>query len=1077
MARTLVSPGVSVDIIDESFYAPSGPGTVPFIILASQQDKTNPSGTLAEATTAANAGKVYSVSSRRELLNLFGAPVFPKNASGSAIFGSEIAEYGLLTAHSVLEISSRAYVMRANIDLAQLAGSATRPTGNVEAGTVWLDTSSTAWGIFEWSSTTETFTVKAPRVIVDANELQSGVPKTSIGKKGDYAIVGTNINNPCYYKNNNNTWVLVGSTSWQNSWPAITSSNANPTLTIGNSIEINTEVVTLAGTTVTSLASSINSAAITGVTAAASGGYLYIYATSAATSDGSTVDGKISISNISGTPLTALGVTAGDYACPVLTYAAHTSVPEWKSFDTTPRPTGAVWVKTTAVSSGANMYIYRFNGNTETWQLQTVNLYDTDSRANYRLDPTRGGLGIPLNSLYMLYDVTNNDTLTYKLMRRAATGNTTVSGTANPTFVIGETFTIRASTVGSGLLSNAVTVTMTGTTATSFVADLLNADVDYVTASVGANGEVIIEHTAGGVIQVTDVSGTPIADAGIDSNTDFVRQTSSGVLVFSNWVNATYETSSSAPVAAPADGTLWYASSPLEVDIMINTGSAWEGYQNVVADARGFDLSDTDPNGPIISSAEPTEQSDGTALVYGDLWIDTSDLENYPVIHRWESSGGEDKWIQLDVTDDSSENGVTFGDARWDTDGTADPVLDPKPAIIDLLTSDYVDLDAPDPTIYPRGVLLFNTRRSSYNVKEYQSNYYNATDFPLETLPDVKAAWTSVSGSKSNGVPYMGRKAVRNMVVAALKSAIDLNEEIREDARFFNLIACPGYPELTQNMVALNTARRETAFVIADLPMGLSSDTTTLENYLTNTSGETETNEDALVTNNQFVAAFYPSAGLANDTTGTQVAVPSSHMILRMIVRSDNNSFPWFAPAGEQRGQIDNATAIGYVNRANGNFVSIGTREGLRDLLYQNRVNPITVFSGIGILNYGQKTRSSVNSSLDRINVARLVNYIRYQLERITKPFIFEPNDKITRDEAKQIVEALLNEITANRGLYDYLVVCDESNNTPSRIDRNELHIDVAIEPTKAVEFIYIPVRLKNTGEIENGDNFSALTI
>ena len=135
------------------------------------------------------------------------------------------------------------------------------------------------------------------------------------------------------------------------------------------------------------------------------------------------------------------------------------------------------------------------------------------------------------------------------------------------------------------------------------------------------------------------------------------------------------------------------------------------------------------------------------------------------------------------------------------------------------------------------------------------------------------------------------------------------------------------------------------------------------------------------------------------------------------------------------------------------------------------------MFSGIGILNYGQKTRSSVNSSLDRINVARLVNYIRYQLERITKPFIFEPNDKITRDEAKQIVEALLNEITANRGLYDYLVVCDESNNTPSRIDRNELHIDVAIEPTKAVEFIYIPVRLKNTGEIENGDNFSALTI
>jgi hypothetical protein len=1077
MARTLVSPGVSVDIIDESFYAPSGPGTVPFILIASQQDKSNPSGTLAEATTAANAGKVYSVSSRRELLNLFGAPIFPKNASGSAILGSEIAEYGLLTAHSVLEISSRAYVMRANVNLAQLSGSASRPVGNPAAGTLWLDTSSTSWGIFEWSSTTETFTVKRPRVITSESELQGGVPKSSIGKKGDYVIVGTNINNPLYFKNINNTWVLVGGTAWKNSWPTISSSNVNPTLVAGNSIEINTEVITLTGTTVTALAANINSAGITGVSATATGGYLYIFATSSATSDGSTVDGKISINNVSGTPLTALGIIARSYASPAVQLSAHTSVPEWKSFDSTPRPTGSIWVKTTAVSSGANIYVYRFNANTNRFQLQTVNLYDSDTIAISRLDPTRGGLGIPLNSLYMQHDVTSNNTVTFKLMSRASTGRTVVVGAANPTFVIGESFLIRSSVIGSGSLGAFTTITMTGTTATSFVTDVLNADIPNVNAFVGTNNEVVIEHTTGGVIQVQDVNGTPIGDTGIDTNTDFVRSTPTGALIFSNWVNATYITSSAAPVSAPADNTLWYASSPLEVDILINTGLGWEGYRNVLSDARGYDLSDTDPNGPIISATAPTEQSNGSALVYGDIWISTSDLENFPVIFRWQSTGGEDKWVELDKTNDFSEDGVTFGDARWDMDGTSDPVLDPKPLISELLTSNYVDLDAPDPTIFPRGVLLFNTRRSTYNVKEYRSNYYNATNFPLETLPEVKSAWVTASGSNSNGVPYMGRKAVRSMVVAALKSAIDLNEELREDARFFNLIACPGYPELTQNMVALNTARRETAFVIADLPMGLSSDTTTLENYLINTSGETESNEDALVTNNQFVAAFYPSAGLTNDTTGTQVAVPSSHMILRMIVRSDNNSFPWFAPAGEQRGQIDNATAIGYVNRTNGNFVSIGTREGLRDLLYQNRVNPITVFSGIGILNYGQKTRSSVNSALDRINVARLVNYIRYQLERITKPFIFEPNDKITRDEAKQIVESLLNEITANRGLYDYLVVCDESNNTPSRIDRNELHIDIAIEPTKAVEFIYIPVRLKNTGEIENGDNFSALTI
>ena len=83
---------------------------------------------------------------------------------------------------------------------------------------------------------------------------------------------------------------------------------------------------------------------------------------------------------------------------------------------------------------------------------------------------------------------------------------------------------------------------------------------------------------------------------------------------------------------------------------------------------------------------------------------------------------------------------------------------------------------------------------------------------------------------------------------------------------------------------------------------------------------------------------------------------------------------------------------------------------------------------------------------------------------------MFEPNDTITRNEVKNAVEQLLNDITAKRGIYDYLVVCDETNNTPARIDRNELYIDIAIEPTKAVEFIYIPVRIKNTGEIEAGN-------
>jgi phage tail sheath protein FI len=98
--------------------------------------------------------------------------------------------------------------------------------------------------------------------------------------------------------------------------------------------------------------------------------------------------------------------------------------------------------------------------------------------------------------------------------------------------------------------------------------------------------------------------------------------------------------------------------------------------------------------------------------------------------------------------------------------------------------------------------------------------------------------------------------------------------------------------------------------------------------------------------------------------------------------------------------------------------------------------------------------------------VSRLIAFLRGRLEEIGNQFVFEPNDQITRNEITNAVTGLLNDLVAKRGIYDYLVVCDLSNNTPARIDRNELYVDIAIEPVKAVEFIYIPVRLKNTGTI-----------
>jgi hypothetical protein len=537
----------------------------------------------------------------------------------------------------------------------------------------------------------------------------------------------------------------------------------------------------------------------------------------------------------------------------------------------------------------------------------------------------------------------------------------------------------------------------------------------------------------------------------------------------SNWVEFDMTANEGAPVAAPADLTNWFFSVVDEVDIMVNTSAGWRGYKNVSYDNNGFPLpsgsNTTDPNGPIVSATEPTVQSDGTALVFGDIWIDTSDLENYPIINRWQLVDGAGDWVRIDNSDQTSSQGVLFADARWAPNGTTDPVDDPIPTILDLLTSNYLDVDAPVSSIYPVGMLLFNTRRSGYNVKQYRVNYFNSARFPDTSLPTEKSAWVSASGLQSNGAPYMGRKAQRAMVVKAMKAAIDTNSALRDEDNTFNLIAAPNYPELQPNMIDLNAVRGETGFIIGDTPMRLPDNATAIQAWATNAAGATSTGEEGLTARNTYMGLFYPS-GIASDLSGNLVAVPPSHMMIRTILRNDNIAYPWFAPAGTRRGTIDNASSIGYLDSTTGEFVTTKTNIGIRDVLYLNQINPLVFFTGNGLLNYGNKSSFNSQSALDRINVARLVAYIRRQLTIAARPFVFEPNDALTRQEISGVVETLMVDLVAKRGLYDYLVVCDESNNTPARIDRNELWVDVAIEPVKAVEFIYIPVRVFNTGEI-----------
>jgi phage tail sheath protein FI len=308
----------------------------------------------------------------------------------------------------------------------------------------------------------------------------------------------------------------------------------------------------------------------------------------------------------------------------------------------------------------------------------------------------------------------------------------------------------------------------------------------------------------------------------------------------------------------------------------------------------------------------------------------------------------------------------------------------------------------------------------------------------------------------------MGAAAQNIMIVKAIQAAITANEDIRAEDLYFNLIAAPGYVEAIDEMLVLNEDRKQTAFVVGDTPFTLNATGTSLQNWATNASVALGNGADGLVSASKYFAAWYPS-GLSTNVDGTDVVVPPSHMALRTIAYNDQVAYPWFAPAGLQRGIVNNAGAVGYVN-ASGQFITVKLNEGQRDILYINGINPIRVMPQGGIVIFGQKTRQPFASATDRINVVRLENYLRYQLNNLAQPFLFEPNDSTTRKAVKDAFDRFLSELITLRGLYDFLVVCDLSNNTPARIDRNELWIDIAIQPVKAIEFIYIPIRIRNTG-------------
>ena len=1114
----LVSPGVEVNVIDESFYTPAAAGTVPMVFVATASNKTKSSGTgIAAGTSKANAGQPYLITSQRELGETFGDPLFYSDNNGNMIHGGELNEYGLQAAYSALGVSNRVYVVRADIDTTELTASATAPGAEAANGAYWFDTSTSNYGILQWNGAGitvvggQTFTTKTPTVLTVTTDLVSGLgsaPKASIGAIGDYAIDANDTMNRMYYKtpgfgttaqrvSNVGTWVEVGSDAWKASWAVTRGTATNPDLTAAGAaseaISINTTSVPFTGneTNIADLVSLINTAGIAGVTAALVDGSIEIYGNSLSESNGSVADGKVALAaGGSGDLLTDLGLTVGTYSTARLEAAPHTAVPAFKSGDTTPAPSGSVWIKTTTPNGGAKLSVKQYSTATQLWSTVPTPIYTTPEGALYGLDKTGGGANLLAGALYAKVNVDElaNPIGNYKVYSRAVAGATSIAGAAISASGVAAatyTFTMSESKANNTTMTAPVTVSVT-TAGSTGDAELLAAAINAkglvnVVALVDAQNRVVIQHKLGGDIKLVDTDGGiaafgfaayNMATGGGTANL-YAGPNATG-LVASNWKPLTYTASGNVPLSLAADGQLWYNSVVDEVDLLVHNGDAFVGLNYVGGTGLSADsspYSGTDAAGPQVAATAPVLQSTGDALVEGDIWISTADVENYPAVYRWNAT--LTKWILLDKADQTTENGILFADARQgDTGGTADDA--PSATIAELLVSDYVDTDAPDPSLYPKGMLLWNLRKSGFNVKRFERNYVDTAaknvrqggvDAGASMAAYYPHRWVTDSGNQADGSGSFGRHAQRKSVVQALQATVNSNQDIRdEESRQFNLLATPGYPELIGEMITLNYDRRLTAFVVGDTPLRLTPDATSLNEWASNTKLALEDNDNGAVSFDEYMAMYY-GAGFTSDNAGNNIVVPASHMALRTIILNDQVAFPWFAPAGTRRGGVSNATSSGFIN-AEGEFKSVALNTGQRDTLYSNAINPITFISGAGLVVFGQKTRARNASALDRVNVARLTVYLRGQLELLAKPYLFEPNDKITRDQVKAAADALLLELVALRALYDFLVVCDESNNTPARIDRNELYLDIAIEPVKAIEFIYIPLRIKNTGEI-----------
>ena len=339
------------------------------------------------------------------------------------------------------------------------------------------------------------------------------------------------------------------------------------------------------------------------------------------------------------------------------------------------------------------------------------------------------------------------------------------------------------------------------------------------------------------------------------------------------------------------------------------------------------------------------------------------------------------------------------------------------------------------------------------------------TDWDQEASGIKFAASGAATYTLANGVNYGGNTGLTTAggltaALSDLSTGYALFENTEEYDVDFLLMGSAGYSKeisqaLASKLISVAELRQDAIAFISPYRGGL----------LTENAADSYTLKDAATITDNLIS-FYsaiPSSSYAIFDSGYKYMydrfsntfryVPLNGDIAGLCARNDTVNFPWFSPAGTTRGSILNAVKLAY-----------NPTKAQRDRLYSERINPVVFSPGSGIILFGDKTALAKASAFDRINVRRLFIYVEEAIEAAAKDVMFEFNDPLTRSGFVNTVEPFLRDIQAKRGIQDFRVICDETNNTAAVIDSNEFIADIYIKPNRSINFIGLTFVATRTG-------------